>query len=63
MGESYFESLEPERLVEVAKNLYKLAVEQLEKANLPEQFAPPFIRPSLSTTQSKSRRNPLKRTP
>ncbi len=25
MGESYFESLEPERLVEVAKNLYKLA--------------------------------------
>ena len=31
MGETYFESLEPERLVQVAKNLYELAVEQLEK--------------------------------
>lgn len=31
MGEDYFESLEPERLVEVTKNLYELAVEQLEK--------------------------------
>lgn len=31
MGETYFKSLEPERLVEVAKNLYELAVEQLEK--------------------------------
>ncbi len=33
MGESYFKSLEPERLVEVAKNLYKLAVEHLEIIN------------------------------
>jgi transposase len=31
MDETYFESLEPKRLVEVAKNLYELAVEQLEK--------------------------------
>jgi transposase len=31
MDETYFKSLEPERLVEVAKNLYELAVEQLEK--------------------------------
>lgn len=31
MGEDYFESLEPKRLVEVTKNLYELAVEQLEK--------------------------------
>jgi transposase len=31
MGETYFKSLEQERLVEVAKNLYELAVEQLEK--------------------------------
>ena len=31
MGEDYFRSLELERLVEVAKNLHKLAVEQLEK--------------------------------
>jgi IS1 family transposase len=30
MDETYFKSLEPERLVEVAKNLYELAVEQLE---------------------------------
>jgi transposase len=30
MDEAYFKSLEPERLVEVAKNLYELAVEQLE---------------------------------
>jgi transposase len=31
MGEDYFRRLEPERLVEVAKNLHELAVEQLEK--------------------------------
>jgi hypothetical protein len=31
MGETYFESLEQKRLLEVAKNLYELAVEQLEK--------------------------------
>lgn len=31
MDETYFKSLEPEHLVEVAKNLYELAVEQLEK--------------------------------
>ena len=31
MGEDYFRSLDSERLVEVAKNLHKLAVEQLEK--------------------------------
>jgi hypothetical protein len=31
MNEDYFRSLEPERLVSVAKNLHELAVEQLEK--------------------------------
>ncbi|MFM7447249.1 MAG: DUF6444 domain-containing protein [Leptolyngbyaceae cyanobacterium] len=31
MNEDYFRSLEPERLVAVAKNLHELAVEQLEK--------------------------------
>jgi len=31
MNEDYFRSLEPERLVGVAKNLHELAVEQLEK--------------------------------
>ncbi|WP_017327097.1 IS66 family transposase [Synechococcus sp. PCC 7336] len=31
MGEEYFRALDPERLVEVAKNLHGLAVEQLEK--------------------------------
>ena len=31
MGEDYFRSLDPERLVQVAKNLHGLAVEQLEK--------------------------------
>ncbi|WP_017324061.1 hypothetical protein [Synechococcus sp. PCC 7336] len=31
MGEDYFRSLDPERLVEVAENLHGLAVEQLEK--------------------------------
>ena len=31
MNEGYFQSLELERLVEVTKNLYELAVEQLEK--------------------------------
>ena len=34
MGEEYFRSLEPESLVEVAKNLHSLAVEQLEKLEL-----------------------------
>ena len=34
MGEEYFRSLEPGRLVEVAKNLHSLAVEQLEKLEL-----------------------------
>jgi len=29
MGREYFQSLEKERLVEVASNLHKLAVEQL----------------------------------
>jgi DNA-binding transcriptional regulator YiaG len=35
MGETYFESLEQKRLLEVAKNLYELAVEQLEKLEQP----------------------------
>ena len=34
MGEDYFRSLEPGRLVEVAKNLHELAVEQLENHKL-----------------------------
>ena len=37
MGEEYFRSLEPERLVEVAKNLHSLAIEQLEKLELTSQ--------------------------
>lgn len=31
MNEDYFRSLDPERLLAVAKNLHELAVEQLEK--------------------------------
>lgn len=45
MGEDYFESLEPERLVEVTKNLYELAVEQLEKL---EESSRTSSRPSSS---------------
>ena len=51
MGETYFKSLEPERLVEVAKNLYELAVEQLEKL---EQTSQNSSRPPSSDTPYKS---------
>jgi UDP-N-acetylglucosamine pyrophosphorylase len=49
MDETYFESLEPKRLVEVAKNLYELAVEQLEKL---EQSLAHLIRKALAVTQA-----------
>jgi hypothetical protein len=51
MGAAYFESLEQERLVEVAKNLYELAVEQLEKLELSSQNS---SRPPSSDTPYKS---------
>jgi NAD-dependent DNA ligase len=52
MGAAYFESLEQERLVEVAKNLYELAVEQLEKLELSSQNS---SRPPSSDTPYKGR--------
>jgi transposase len=57
MGERYFESLEPERLVQVAKNLYELAVEQLEKL---EQTSRNSSRPPSSDSpyQSSTRESP-----
>ena len=51
MGEEYFRSLESERLVEVAKNLYELAVEQLEKL---EQTSKTSSRPPSSDSPYQS---------
>jgi transposase len=58
MGETYFESLEPERLVQVAKNLYELAVEQLEKL---EQTSRNSSRPPSSDSpyQSSTAKSPV----
>jgi hypothetical protein len=51
MGEAYFRSLEPQRLVEVAKNLHELAVEQLEKL---EQTSKTSSRPPSSHSPYRS---------
>jgi transposase len=55
MGETYFKSLEPERLIEVAKNLHELAIEQLEKL---EQTSKNSSRPPSSDSPYKSADHP-----
>jgi transposase len=56
MGETYFKSLEPERLIEVAKNLHALAIEQLEKL---EQTSKNSSRPPSSDSPYKSADPPI----
>ncbi len=49
MSREYFQSLDKQRLVEVAGNLHQLAVEQLERLeqNSSNSSRPPLIRQSL----------------
>jgi transposase len=56
MGETYFKSLEPARLIEVAKNLHELAIEQLEKL---EQTSKNSSRPPSSDSPYKSAEPPV----
>jgi len=55
MNRDYFQSLDKQRLVEVAGNLHSLAVEQLERLeqNSENSSFPPVIRQSLSSFISK----------
>ncbi len=65
MNRDYFQSLEKERLVEVADNLHQLAVEQWEKINSnsrnssqPPSGDNPFQKPDSSQGESKSTASP-----